>query len=496
MSDPTDGGTDHRPPPLAPPSAPDLRDQWPPPPPQSGHPAPPPASPAAPPPGSPAYAPPAAPGYAPPPSGYAPPPPGYGPSPSGYAPPAPGYAPPGPPFIPAPPGRRGARPWWFVAAAVVVVAAVVGGVVVVRGGGDDDTAYAFGQVGEATGGAIVRTAADEESRPLEAGETVLAGWVVEAAGDAAVTIELAGGGVVRFEGGAELTFADLARDPDTGKTSGRSDPKIEIAGGRTWVNPAGEPSSAAIEVQVPEAVVASEGNPVAVDCTATCQVEAPAGGVTLTTSGGQEAAPAPNEIVTVEGADSLDLSTEPGPSDWARTNMDADAAADMPAPETVDSPGIKGAAVLDGTYIVTLDVTGASSGDAIPSELQYNQGEAYTVNLVVDGSGCAAVPCDVTLTADDTATGTAHVENASITLSFSQPIDCYDETFTEVVDPGIGTTTVETTLQVTEARQDGDRWRVSSFDGTGTVAATLSTPCNPGETLGTATSPISLSGSG
>jgi hypothetical protein len=376
-----------------------------------------------------------------------------------------------------------------------VVAAVVAGVVVVRGGGDD-TAYAFGQVGEATGGAIVRTASDEEGRPLEAGETVLAGWVIEAAGDAAVTVELAGGGVVRFEGGAELTFADLARDPETGETTGRSDPKIEVAGGRTWVNPAGEPKSAAIEVQIPEAVVASEGNPVALDCTAACQVEAPAGGVTLTTSGGQEAAPAPNEIVTVEGGDSLDLSIEDEPSDWARENLDADVAADMPVPETVDTPGIKGAAVLAGTYIVSLDVTGAPSGDAIPSELQYNQGEAYTVNLVVDGSGCAAVPCDVTVTADEGATGTAHVENASIALSFTQPIDCYDETFTDVLVPGIGTTTVEATLQVAEVRQDADRWRISSFDGSGTVASALSTPCNEGETLGTATSPITVSGSG
>jgi hypothetical protein len=383
----------------------------------------------------------------------------------------------------------------LVGSALVVVAAVVAGVVAVTGGDDDDPGYAFGEVGAAAGGAVARPGDEAEERPLAVGDIVRAGWVVEAVGDAAVTLELAGGGVVRFDSGARLTFTDLAVDPETGEASGPSEPAIEIAGGRVWVNPAGDAASAAIEVRIPEAVVETTGNPVALDCTAACSVEAPAGGVTAITSADKAVTPAANEVVTLATAETFDLTLGDGPSAWAQQNLDADSEAALPAPEPDGAPGIRGSAILDGTYVLALDVTGAPAGDAIPVELQYTAGEAYTISLDVDGGACAAVPCDVPVSAPDGATGTAQVGDGTVALSFSQPIDCYDETFTTVVVPGIGTTTVTATLAVDDVDQDGDRWLVRSFAGTGTVAATLSTPCNPGETLGTSTSPITIAGS-
>jgi hypothetical protein len=436
------------------------------------------------PPPSPTYAPPPSPTYAPP-----------APTAPTYVPPAPSTAPPPPAPPLAPPARRGGRRRLLVGSGLVVVAAVVAGVVAVTGGDDDDPGYAFGEVGAAAGGAVARPGDDAEERPLAVGDSVRAGWVVEAAGDAAVTLELAGGGVVRFDSGARLTFADLAVDPETGEASGPSEPAIEIAGGRVWVNPAGDAASAAIEVRIPEAVVETTGNPVALDCTAACSVEAPAGGVTATSSADKAVTPAANEVVTLETAETFDLTVGDGPSAWAQQNLDADGDADLPAPEPDGAPGIRGSAVLGGTYVLALDVTGAPAGDAIPVELQYAAGEAYTISLDVDGGACAAVPCDVPVSAPDGATGTAHVGDGTVALSFSQPIDCYDETFTTVVVPGIGTTTVTATLAVDDVDQDGDRWLVRTFDGTGTVAATLSTPCNPGDTLGTSTSPITIAGS-
>jgi hypothetical protein len=80
-----------------------------------------------------------------------------------------------------------------------------------------------------------------------------------------------------------------------------------------------------------------------------------------------------------------------------------------------------------------------------------------------------------------------------VTLDFTQPIDCFDETFTTVVVAGIGVTTVHADLTVTDVRQDDGRWVATAVEGTGTLAATLSTPCNEGETLGTATSPVTFS---
>ncbi|HEY2997469.1 MAG TPA: hypothetical protein VGJ43_02790, partial [Acidimicrobiales bacterium] len=100
------------------------------------------------------------------------------------------------------------------------------------------------------------------------------------------------------------------------------------------------------------------------------------------------------------------------------------------------------------------------------------------------------------VTADEGATGTARVENGVVMLSFTQPINCYDETMTTVVVPDIGVTTVQASLVVLDAQPvgEGETWVANAFQGTGTLAATLTTPCNAGETLGTATSTIAVSG--
>ena len=426
---------------------------------------------------------------------------------SGPAPPplSPAYSTPASPAYTAAPGPTGAPPlvetpepprhqrrWLFVGLALLAVSALAAGAFVLLRGDDGDDSYVFGTVGSAAGEVMVHTG-DEEPRPLEEGETIQAGWVIEAPGASAVTLDLADGGVVRFDSGATLTFVDRAR------TSGdRSDPKpaIEMDGGRAWINPAGDGPSAGIALDIPAATVAMSGNPVALDCTSTCAVEAPGGGVTVSTDGDLDAVPGPNENLTVKDGTTLAVTTAAGPSAWAQQNLDADAQAGLPAPVAVDAPGIKGTAVVDGTYTLTLTVTGDPSGDPIPADLTFMNGKQFSVNLVVDGSGCVTVPCDVNVTAEDGATGTARIEAGTVNISFTQPIDCYDETFTNVVVPGVGTTGVQALLNITDVSQDGERWVASAIDGEGTVAANLTTRCNEGETLGTSTSPMQLSGAG
>jgi hypothetical protein len=395
-----------------------------------------------------------------------------------------------PPLVETPRPDKGRRRWLVVAAALVAVTAAAVGAFVVLAGLDGDGGYAFGTVGTAAGDATVRVG-DDAARPLEKGETVKAGWVIEAPGEAALTVELTGGGVVRADSGATLSFVDLAARSGEGEPA----PAIEVAAGRTWFNPANEAASSVVVLAIPDATVVTTGNPVAVDCTQACSVEAPAGGVTLTTSADLDVSPAPNEIVTVSGADALELITGDAPSAWAGQNMNADDEAGLPRPTPVESTGVKGTAVANGTYRLELTVDGDPTGDPIPSELTFELGQTYTVDLVVDGSSCVAAPCDVPVTANDGATGTARVEGGTVTLSFTQPIDCYDETMTSVVVPDIGTTAVQASLRITEVVLAGDRWEATALDGSGTVAATLATPCNPGETRGTSTTTMVLRGS-
>ena len=467
-------------------------------PPSSGQwPSPPPAPPDWPPPPTPAR--PSEPSeiWTPPPGRSREPEPTFAPLSPAYSTPAsPAYtaAPPSgpPPLVETSQPPRHRRRWLFAGLGAVAVGALAAGAFVLLRANQGDEGYVFGTVGSAAGDVVVHTG-DDEPRPLVEGESIEAGWVVEAPGASTVTVNLADGGVVRFDSGATLTFVDRA---EMSGDKGDPRPAIEMNGGRTWVNPAGDGPSADIGLDIPAASVALSGNPVALDCTSTCTVEAPGGGVTVTTDGDLDAAPGPNENLQVKDGTTLAVTTAEGPSAWAQQNLDADAQAGLPAPEAVDAPGIKGTAVADGTYALTLTVTGDPSGDAIPPELTFMNGKQFTVNLVVDGSGCVTVPCDVNVTADDGATGTARIEAGTINLSFTQPIDCYDESFTTVVVPGIGTTAVQAQLNITDVSQEGERWVASAVTGEGTVAANLGTRCNEGETLGTSTSPMTLSGAG
>lgn len=364
--------------------------------------------------------------------------------------------------------------------------------VVVTAGGD--TSYAFGKIAAVRGEPVVVVGESTgDSRPLEVGETVEAGWVVQLPGDAAVTVELDGGGIARFDSGARFTVADRGADSPAGRQPDRA---IEVTDGRAWINPGGRGSDA-VEVRLPAGAAGSDGNPVAVDCTAACTVEAPAGGVTVTTGNGGEvhaATPVADEVVTLHRAGGVGVQFASGPSEWAQHNLAEDADAGLPEPQADDRPGIRDTAILDGDLAVSIEVVGAPSGDPIPEALRYQAGETYALDLDADGSACTSTTCRVPITAADGAAGSAQVAGGSVALTLSQPIDCYDETYTSVVVPGIGTTTVAATLEVTGVAHDGDRWLVDAVDGSGTVAAALATACNAGDTLGTSTSEVVVTG--
>ncbi|HET9611265.1 MAG TPA: hypothetical protein VFP06_16760 [Acidimicrobiales bacterium] len=364
--------------------------------------------------------------------------------------------------------------------------------VVVTGGGG--ASYAFGEIAAVRGEPVVVVGESTgDTRPLEVGETVEAGWLVQLPDDAAVTVELDGGGIARFDSGARFTVVDRGAGAPTGRQPDRS---IEVTDGRAWINPGGS-GSGAVEVRLPAGAAGSDGNPVAIDCTAACTVEAPAGGVTVTTGTGGEAhaaTPVADEVVTLDRAGGAGVQFASEPSAWAQQNLAADADAGLPEPQPDDRPGIRATAVLDGDLAVSIEVVGAPSGDAIPQALRYQAGETYALDLAADGSACTSTSCRVPITAADGAAGSAQVADGSVALTLSQPIDCYDETYTSVVVPGIGTTTVAATLEVTGVAHDGDRWLVDAVDGSGTVAATLSTACNAGDTLGTSTSEVAITG--
>ncbi len=393
-----------------------------------------------------------------------------------------------PPMVESPAGGRNGRKVGLIALAVLAVLALVGGLVAVLGGGDEPEDFSFGRISATGRAASVVTETGADGRALEVGEDVLAGWVIAAKDDSTVTIDLDGGGVARFDRGASLTFSDL------GRRGGSHKPAVQIDGGRTWVNPAGQLGSEAITFTVPGGTVATSGNPVAIDCTSTCSIEAPAGGVTLTTTGGSVATPGENEKVSIESADNLSLLTSAGPSDWAQQNLDADKDADLRAPGESDTVGVKAGSIVDGGYLINIKITSEPTGDAIPEELQYHVDDGtYSANLTIDGSACVTLPCDMAVTSSEGATGTARIADGALTLTLTLPVPCKDENGNVVV-ASVGSDVVQATMPVIDARLAGDRWRAVAFQGTGTIAATLSTPCSPDNTLGTATNEIAVSG--
>jgi hypothetical protein len=405
--------------------------------------------------------------------------------------------PPGSRPLPAEARPSSERGWTLLYAGLALVSiAVLAAVgVVIAGRGGSGPTLEFGEVAAASEGVVVRLGEGGDERALEVGDTVVAGWVVDAGDDGSVEIDLVDGGVVRFDSGARVTFTHSAAEAAVDDGDAVGDPVVVVTGGRAWVNPAGADAAADLALQIAGGTVTTTGAPVALDCTAVCSVEAPAGGVTVTNVGGREAAPAADEVVALASPQVFDVTFADGPSAWARLNIGTDEAAGLASVGAGDAPGIRAAAVLDGTFDVTIDVVDEPTGDPIPVSLRYPAGQSYTLMLTADGSGCARTPCDVPVEAADGASGSAEIAGGEVTLRFSQAIDCYDESFTTVVVPGIGTTTVEATLEVTDVTHDGDGWKAAGFAGDGTVAAELTTECNPGDVLGTSTSSITIRGS-
>src|SRR5262245_46123031 len=101
------------------------------------------------------------------------------------------------------PPSRFAR--WLFPVAALAAAALAVAAVVFKTGGSDEAPAEVGTVHSASG-ARVRTSDGAEPRALEDGEAVLYGWSVEAGNSPGVTIDLAAGGVLRFDSGATVAF--------------------------------------------------------------------------------------------------------------------------------------------------------------------------------------------------------------------------------------------------------------------------------------------------
>jgi hypothetical protein len=436
----------------------------------------------------PGYAPPASPAYAA--GGKAAPPPLPRPARPRPQPAAPVPVPPPPDAdlrsVPLTRNRLRARRLLAAGVAALAVALAAAAVLAI-GDGDDDEVVSLGEVRTADTGATVRSGS--RTSPLQVESTIGVGDVVRAPADGAVAIALDGGGAVRFDSGASVTFIDDAINPETGEREGDSLPVLEILSGRVWVNP---PDSTVVDVLLPGGRVTSAANPMAIECPGDCNVQAPGGGVDIDADSGADAAPSPSEIVDLRPDGTMALRVAAPVTEWSRQNLDADAQDGLGDPEPAETPGVVASAVIDGVYPLNINVVGEPQGDALPDALRYGAGETYALDIVTDGSACPPSSCQAPISATGGATGTADVGGGSVTVTFTQPINCYDESRQNVVVEGIGTTTVSATLSVSTVALDDTRWRIATASGGGTVTTTLTTPCNPGDVLGTSTSPTSV----
>ena len=166
----------------------------------------------------------------------------------------------------------------------VSLVAIAAGVVVIQGSGggtDDPDRYVFGQVAATSPGVTIRAGAGEgDERPLAPGDDVEAGSVLETTAGASASVDLAQGGALRVEGGARLVFVDLAADPQTGAAAARGQAGHPGRGRAGVAQPAG-----------PGAIRGAGGGgngrhhrpPGGDRLRPRVAVEAPAGGVTVTT---------------------------------------------------------------------------------------------------------------------------------------------------------------------------------------------------------------------
>ena len=198
--------------------------------------------------------------------------------------------------------------------------------------------------------------------------------------------------------------------------------------------------------------------------------------------------------MTITSGNSFEVELAGEPSAWATENLAADGEAGIPEDPDAGEPGIRESALFGGSYSLDLEVVGSPTGDAIPEPLRYPQGSTYNVTVLADGTTCDALPCAVPVSGLDGGAGSAELADATVALTLGQTIDCFDETDTAVVVPGIGTTTVDVTLTVDDVAYEGGRWVVTSLSGTGEVSAQLTKVCNPTDVLGTSTSAVEATG--
>jgi hypothetical protein len=377
------------------------------------------------------------------------------------------------------PGGNGTEPrprrWPLVLVTVGVVAAlcVAAGAVVARRGSEPPT-----EVGtvRSAGGARVRTAEGAEPRDLAEGETVLYGWKVEAGDGPGVVVDLPAGGMLRFDGGAELTFTIDSGDGGA--------PTAHLDGGRTWFNPAGVTESEALVLAIDDIRFRSSGPPLGVDCTITCTAEPPAGGVKVSTGAGVNLAPATDEAVLVTSDGGLVIRTIDEPSPWVRENLEADAAA-LPPTNVLRNNGVTAIAMPARAYALDVAITGDGEGAGFHPSLTWQRGETAHYDATVDTEPCPQVPCDVLVTATlerGGATlvfeGTLHIENRSANLTLSRPVECPASPTTGLPARAVGTSRVTADLAVSEAAYDSESqdWIATVMGGPGSATVEITDP--------------------
>ena len=173
-------------------------------------------------------------------------------------PPAPPPPPPDAGLRVAPVSRGRQRVGQLLFAGLALAVAALASITLLMLDGDDGPdPVTLGEVSAAEPGATVRTGrgvAAARGRRGDRGRRRRPGGRRRAA----VTVDLEGGGVVRFDTGASVTFIDEAIDAETGERDGDSEPALQILAGRAWVNPA---DGTTIEVRLPGGRATTVANP-------------------------------------------------------------------------------------------------------------------------------------------------------------------------------------------------------------------------------------------
>ena len=372
--------------------------------------------------------------------------------------------------------RRRFRLWPLVLATLGVVVAVCVAATVTGGDGGSAAPTEVGAV-RSTDGATVRTSDGARPRALKRGETVLYGWTIDAGEGPGLVIDLAAGGVMRADGGAQLIFQ--ATGPDNER---HGDPTVHVEAGRTWFNPAGVPDSAAVALATDDITLRSTGTPVALDCTISCSAEAPAGGIKVSTPDGVSVAPVTDESLMVTSDGGLVMRTIDQPSPWVQQNLEADLAALPPPRAAVRGDGVTAGAVPAGEYAFDMAITGDGEGTLQHPSVSWLRRQTAHLDALVDTEPCPQVPCDVSLSATldrDGSTlsfdGTLDIEHRSVELTLTRPVECPADPATAAPARPVGTVTLTADLRVSEAAYDevSEHWIATVMGGPGTVSTEI-----------------------